>query len=65
MSDTKTKPAAITLHPAVKAFHDKRAEDLQSRIADAITAFCVRVAPSSQRTPGDHQLSPTTERQRR
>lgn len=39
MSDTKTKPAAITLHPAVKAFHDKRAEDLQSRIADAITAF--------------------------
>lgn len=39
MSDTETKTAAIILHPAVKAFRDKRAEDLQSRIADAITAF--------------------------
>jgi uncharacterized membrane protein len=38
MSDTTTGSETIW-HPAVKAFHESRAQDVQARIADAITAF--------------------------
>lgn len=39
MTETQTMIPKQIWHPAVKAFHEKRANDAQSRIADAITAF--------------------------
>lgn len=39
MMTTDNARSTPTWHPAVKAFHDSRAADVQLRIADAITAF--------------------------
>lgn len=39
MTDLRRATSERVWHPTVKAFHDKRASNLQLRVADAITAF--------------------------
>ncbi|MEO6472080.1 MAG: DUF1003 domain-containing protein [Aeromicrobium sp.] len=39
MSTTEQQGTETLWHPAVKAFHERRAGNLQLRVADAITAF--------------------------
>lgn len=39
MSEPNVPSSSRSLHPAVAEFHDKRAGDIQLRVADVITAF--------------------------